>query len=206
MMLLLLLQGCSTAPEVIKIKKSRELESENHYVNILSHGWHTGIALPADDLNRKIKDLKVRFPNALYYEIGWGDAGFYQADKITPGLALRALFYSSGTVVHIVGFRERPEVFFPESEVIRIRIDGNGYEGMLNFIESSFLKDLSGNIVSLKRGIYGDSQFYMAEGRYHAFNTCNTWTAKALASAGIDIWPGLKLTSSSVMDYIRAIH
>lgn len=207
MFLCFCISGCSSSPEVIKINQSKNNETneaeEIHFVHILSHGWHTGIALPAEDLNRKMPDLPKRFKAATYYEIGWGDAGFYQAGEITTKLTLQALFSSTGAVVHVVGFKNSPEEFFSGSEIIRISLDRKSYEGMLDFIKASFSTDKSGNPISLKTGIYGDSQFYQGSGRYHAFNTCNTWTAKALASAGFDINFGLKLTSSSVMGYLE---
>ncbi len=34
-------------------------------------------------------------------------------------------------------------------------------------------------------------------------NTCNTWTAKGLKSAGMDISPTFKLTADSIMDYMK---
>jgi len=201
--LAILISGCSTAPEVIKLNQSKNYDPEIHCVYILSHGWHTGITVYAEDLNRKIGDLSKRFPKAIYYEIGWGDADFYQAEEVTTKLTLQAMFASTGTVVHVAGLKNSPEEFFSGSEMIRINLDRNDYEGMLEFIKSSFFIDKSGYPVRLKTGVYGDSQFYQGSGRYHAFNTCNTWTAKALASAGLDINFTLKLTSSSVMGYLE---
>ena len=42
---------------------------------------------------------------------------------------------------------------------------------------------------------YGASdRFYAATGRYHLFNTCNQWTGRGLARAGVPvgIWTPLK--------------
>ena len=36
------------------------------------------------------------------------------------------------------------------------------------------------------------SMFYLAEGEYSLFNTCNSWTAKALQAAGLPIRTTLK--------------
>jgi len=33
-------------------------------------------------------------------------------------------------------------------------------------------------------------------------NTCNTWTAKGLKSAGLDISTAFKLSAESIMDYL----
>lgn len=206
----ILIQACSTAPGVVGIKKATVSEGKNadhgeYNIHVVSHGWHTGIILPCQALNNKIEDLGERFPSSVYYEMGWGDAGFYQAEEITSKLTLQALFSSTGAVIHIVGFSSRPEDYFPGSEMSMLKLDRKGFEGLLAFIGSSFFKDASGNPVRLKPGIYGNSQFYKATGRYHAFNTCNTWTAKAIASSGFDINYRLKLTSSGVMGYLERL-
>ena len=52
-------------------------------------------------------------------------------------------------------------------------------------------------------GIYGNSQFYIANGSYGALNTCNRWTASALQAAGINTAPRMSLTASSVLGAAR---
>lgn len=191
--------GCSTMPKAIEPGKKPQLCTEQDEVYVLSHGWHTGIAIKADDLNKLIPALATRFFRVRYYEIGWGDAGFYQANEITTGLTLRAMFWSPGSVLHVVGFNDDPKHYFYRSEVKIIKTSHENYLHLLEFIQSSFKKDQAGNILAEKRGIYADSQFYTGMGTYQLFNTCNKWTAKALYSIGMDISPILKLTSSSVM-------
>ncbi len=39
--------------------------------------------------------------------------------------------------------------------------------------------------------------------RRRSDNTCNKWTAKGLESAGVNINPSLKLTSGSVMGFLK---
>lgn len=201
-----IIHGCSTAPEAIRIKSEEAghgLSQSEAHIHIVNHGWHTGIILKAADLNKILPELEERFPSSVYYEIGWGDAGFYQADEITSSLTLQALFYSTGAVIHIAGFRSKPGEFFAGSDIAEVTLGAKGYQGLLEFIKSSFYIGVDGKPVSLKKGIYGNSQFYQGFGRYHAFNTCNTWTAKALSSAGFDIFCATKLTSGSVMGYIK---
>lgn len=159
-----LIQGCSTAPGAVGIKKDAGLEGKDadrveYHIHVVSHGWHTGIILPCQALNDKIKDLSQRFPSSSYYEIGWGDAGFYQAEEITTKLTLQALLVSTGAVIHIVAFSSSPDDYFPGSEMSMLKLDRKGFEGLLEFIGSSFLMDASGNPVRLKSGIYGNSQF-----------------------------------------------
>lgn len=197
------LLGCSTLPKAVEPGKTIQFCSDQDEVYVLSHGWHTGIALRADDLNALIPDLAARFPQAKYYEIGWGDAGFYQANEITTALTLRAMFWSNGSVLQVVGFNDDPGQYFYKSEVQKINTSHDNYLHLLEFLKSSFETDRAGNVIREKHGIYADSQFYTGVGTYHLFNTCNKWTAKALYSDGIGINPLLKLTASSVMHSLK---
>lgn len=199
------LGGCSTLPVAIEYDPVESPCNGTQEFFVLSHGWHTGIALDAKDLNNAIPELAERFPNALYYEIGWGDTGFYQAPAITTELTLRAMFWSDGSVIHVVGLNESPVSYFKNSDVRKVRDSAEGYEHLIAFIKSSFKTDQSGAILPENHGIYGDSQFYTGNGTYQIFNTCNKWTAKAVRSAGYDISTTLKLTSSAVMASLPSV-
>ena len=195
--------GCGTLPKALPPVRESPPAPATRAFHVLSHGWHTGIAVPAADLNGRLPDLAKRFPRATYYEIGWGDAGFYQSPKVTTGLALQAMFHSPGTVVHIVGFNVPPPAYFRTSEVLTVSVGEANYRNLLRYLESSFSRDANGRPLPLGPGLYGNSQFYAATGSYHACNTCNKWTAKALYSAGVDLSPALSLTSDSVVDRVR---
>ncbi len=81
-------------------------------VYVVSHGWHTGIVIPADSLGRELSFLKDVFGKTAYYEIGWGEADFYQSEGVTVGLALKAMFWINSTVVHVVSVPvSRPMLF-----------------------------------------------------------------------------------------------
>ena len=146
--------------------------------------------------------MAERFGYPAYYEIGWGDKGFYQAKEITTGLALQAMFWATGAIVHIVAVPNSPYESFLHSEILDTCVSEAELASLMMFISNSLFHDESGQIVSLAPGIYGDAQFYEGTGRYHVLNTCNTWTAKGLSSAGYDASPTLKLTAGSVMDYL----
>ena len=199
----LLLAGCTTLPKALEPAKTEQFCASQNEVYVISHGWHTGIAIKAADLNALIPDLAARFPQAQYYEIGWGDASFYQANEITTKLTLAAMFWSSGSVLHVVGFNENPKQFFNKSNVQTVLTSQEGYTKILEFIQSSFKTDINGKVIREKLGIYADSQFYTGIGNYQMFNTCNKWTAKALYGAGLDISPISKLTASSVMNALN---
>lgn len=198
----MLIASCSGKPYVVKPSQDQSSVRPNK-IFVLSHGWHTGLILSADQMNHDLPMLKKRFGDTLYYEFGWGDKGFYQAKKITTGLTLQAMFWSTGAVVHVVSVENSPYDYFPGSEITEICLGNSEFASLKKFISDSFYHDGHGNIVALTLGIYGDSQFYEGEGKYHIFNTCNKWTAKALKSAGMEIPYTFKLTAGSVMNYLK---
>jgi uncharacterized protein (TIGR02117 family) len=181
----------------------------------VSNGWHTGVIVPAERINTLIPGIKNRFKvsnNALlsnntlhnaaaYYEIGWGDRGFYEAKEITALMSLQALFNSSGSVMHVVAVND-PAKEFAGSQMVKFCLNEAQLASLEKFIVSSFMQDAQGQIISRRPGLYGDSQFFEGAGTYHFLNSCNTWAAKALRSAGFDLSPTFKLFARQVMNNI----
>ena len=176
--------------------------SARNEIYIVNHGWHTGFVLPATSIHKIMPELKNRFGNTPYIEFGWGDNEFYQAEEITSGVTLKAIFLPTDSVVHAVAVTRKADKYFKYSEVEKFCLEDSELKSLIKFISSSFYRDESGNILKLNHGIYGDSQFYKAKGDFHIFNTCNKWTAKGLESAGMNISTTFKLTAGSIMSYL----
>ncbi len=200
---LLAIYGCSAKPYVIEPDINAD-RSRTTRLYVVGHGWHVGLALAADELNPAIPGFKARFEGAQYYELGWGDEGFYQAREITSGVTLQAIIWSRGAVMHVAALPVSPDRYFHGSDVVDTCLNADEADALTRFLSSSFSHGVANQLIELKRGIYGDSQFYEAEGRYHLLNTSNKWAAKALKSAGMEISPTLKLTAGSVMEFVRA--
>lgn len=199
---LFMLAACPSEPWVVRHAEEKFAE-ENVAIYVVSHGWHTGIVVPAGKIQSILPRLGERFRDAAYIEFGWGDNMFYPANEITTGLTFRALLWPTESVIHAVAVPEKVVVFFSGSQIEKICLSGLDYSLLISFIVNSFSKNGENDIIQLKHGIYGNSQFYQAEGSFHLMNTCNNWTAKALKSAGMDISPVLKLNASSIMDSVH---
>ena len=197
-----LFAACSGQPEVVEPRADANPGSA-HRVFVIGHGWHTGIVVPAAAINQDLPFLRERFGDVPFYEFGWGDRGFYEAKEITVGLAVRAISWPTETVMHVVAVPRPPRVFFPDSDVVEVAISQRGFESLRQFIANSFHRDGDARIVPFGKGLYGDAQFYQGVGKFYLMNTCNTWTAKALKSAGVDITPLFKLTADSVIEHLR---
>ena len=187
---------------VIKCFAAEIENSAENEVYVVNHGWHTGFVVPASDIQKLIPELKQRFKNVPYIEFGWGDNEFYQAEEITSGVTLKAIFLPTDSVVHAVAVTRKADKYFKHSEVEKFCLEDPEFKSLVKFISSSFYRDESGNILKLNHGIYGDSQFYKAKGDFHIFNTCNKWTAKGLESAGMNISTTFKLTAGSIMNFL----
>ena len=200
--LIALLIAANLVIGIIKCFAAEIDNSTENEVYVVNHGWHTGFVVPAFDIQQAIPELKQRFGNAPYIEFGWGDNEFYQAEEITSGITLKAIFLPTDSVVHTVAVPRKADKYFKHSEVEKFCLGDSELNSLLEFISRSFYRDESGNILKLNHGIYGDSQFYKAKGDFHIFNTCNKWTAKGLESAGMKISTTFKLTAGSVMSYL----
>ena len=200
-LLLLSLSACQSKPYVVK-QTEENIIAEDEAIYVVSHGWHTGIVVPSGRIQANLPQLRERFGNTPYLEFGWGDDEFYPAEEITTGLTLRALLWPTKSVIHAVAIPEKADIFFPDSHVEKLCLSGTEYSLLIRFITNSFYTNEHSDIVQLKYGIYGNSQFYQGEGSFYLMNTCNTWTAKGLKSAGMDISPACKVTADSIMNYI----
>ena len=196
--LLFLLFACSGKPGAV-VPLAEEAPVRAYPVFVVSHGWHTGIIVPGSVLNEALAELSQHFGTPDHYEIGWGDAGFYQAQDITVALALRALFWSRGAVLHLVAFSGKPQHYFKGEPVYATCLSARELSALQRYLVSSFLRNDTEPVVPLRPGLYGESAFYSAAGRYHLFNTCNRWTAGALQAGGLDVSPRLSLTASRVL-------
>jgi uncharacterized protein (TIGR02117 family) len=170
---------------------------------VVSHGWHTGIVIDRGDLVRLLPSLAGDIGEERYVEVGWGEERFYQAGKGTPGLALRAVFWPSSSVLHVVPFTGPPRSYFPQSEVVEVRVEKAGYAAALAFIAGSFTRTPDGGVLRLGPSLYGNGWFYRAQESFHAFNTCNTWVAKAIEKTGYPVSSTLTLTTEGLLAQLR---
>lgn len=177
--------------------------NDKHTIYIVNHGWHTGIVVPASVLGDKLDMITAYFDTSSYFELGWGDAGFYQAEQITPELAVKALLWPSDSVMHVVAMPTDPQTYFPQSEVIGLKLSTQAMEKLTAFIATTFAYSVNDRLIKMRPGLYGQSWFFVGAGSYHGLYTCNSWTADVLLSAGVPVDDWMTLTAASVMAQTR---
>ena len=151
-------------------------------IYVQANEFHTGIVLPAGP--------------GRWRAYGWGDRAFYlntpRWRDIRGDTALWALVGSGDTVVHVAELGE----FLPDENWRPLRLRQHEYARLRSFIAATLV--LGGSPVP---GYTPLDRFYPATGRYSAFTTCNVWTGRALAAAGVRVglWTPFK---SDVMRWV----
>lgn len=202
LLLIILLQcgACSAPREWRYLPRSID---DQHSIYVVSHGWHTGLILKANDVAQPLNFIQSALGAAEFYEFGWGDKGFYQAEQINLSLVLQAIFWSSASVVHVVSFNADPSVYFPTSKVLELKLSAEGLTRLVNFVAQTFKRGDSGTEITIGPGIYGHSLFFASEQAYNLMHTCNTWVAEALAQAGAPMTTGKTITATGVMVQVK---
>ncbi len=172
-------------------------------IQVTSNGWHTGIVVARAQLPAGVIPEAADFPDAPYLSFGWGDAEFYPAPRPTVGLTLRAALQPTPAVIHMAGLPTDPRRVFPTAEVVDLRVSIEGYRNLLAYLHGSFARAGRERLPSTAPGLYSFSLFYPAIGKFHLFNTCNTWTARGLELAGLPIRVSGTFRAEDLMTQVR---
>ncbi len=171
--------------------------------------WHAAIVLRKDDLPSAELPEIADFPEAGFIEFSWGDKDYFPNPDSGFSMALKAAFWSSGSVLHLVGFNDDPRTFYPKAEVIELRVSATAFDRLLGFLSESFQRHDSKGRAQANPGLYGYSRFYPSSGKFSLMNTCNTWVAQALETTGLPVSASRVITAGQLaeqIDKIKAPH
>lgn len=197
----LLLAGCALrAPRV-----GYPPAPPTHTIYVHEAGWHAGLIVSVSEVPRALWPEIEAFAGYRYVRVGWGDKDFYPAPDFNLWFALKALFWPTASVLHIVAFDEAPAAFYPGSDLIALPVSAAGFRRLCRFVHASYAHDAQGKPVVLGPGLYGVSRFYLSDLSYHALRTSNVWTAQALELAGVPVRPALAPTSEMLFWQLRGI-
>lgn len=159
----------------------------NITVYIKSNGVHTDLVIP---VKSKKMDWSIVFPYANTKDkdtsskllaLGWGDKGFYLNtptwDDLTFSTAYKAMFGLSTSALHTT-YLDTIEV---SSTCKKISMTQHEYDLLVCYIKRTISSKKGSSIFIPTNAVYGKKDaFYEANGSYHLFSTCNTWTNGAL--------------------------
>ena len=197
--LILILWGVS---RFVAVETGQPIDAAGAQVWVLDHGYHAGLAFSRADLksfaSEQSAPLLATYPNADWFEIGWGDRGFYfdvpTLQDVTFAVGAKALLVPSESVMHIATGYGWIDDVFSRSDSISLRLAPESFENLVDAIAGQV--DLQ---APLRESLYGTGHFYEGAGAYHMFNTCNSWVGQMLRGAGIAVSPGMALTSKTLL-------
>lgn len=161
--------------------------SEGITVYVATNGVHTGLILPTrtaeHDWSRLVRPEHLADPRYAghYLWLGWGERDFYLNTptwaEVSPRTLLRSAIGSDETLMHVDHLLE------PWSDARPIRLSRAEYRRLVASIRGSFDPSRPQPI----RGYGPADAFYPARGHYDAIRTCNWWTGRMLAAAGVRV-------------------
>ena len=93
---------------------------------------------------------------------------------------------------------------YPSAEIVQVFVTTKGFARLVQYLGSSFERRGADRSAVVAPGLYSDSLFYSATGRFHLGNTCNSWTARGLAFAGVKVDASLAASAEGLMDQLRS--
>jgi uncharacterized protein (TIGR02117 family) len=174
-------------------------------VFIIHDSWHAAIVLRKDDLSTATLPELADFPDARFVEFSWGDKDYFPDPDSGFSMALKAAFWSSGSVLHLVGSNDAPKIFYPKAEVIELHFSPTAFDRLINFLSQSFLRPNSKGRAQASAGLYSYSRFYPSSGKFSLLNTCNTWVAQTLETAGLPVSASRVITAGQLAEQIDKI-
>jgi uncharacterized protein (TIGR02117 family) len=175
-----------------------------HEVVVVSNGWHSAIVIRRDDLPPAAVPEIADFPDAVAFEFGWGDAEYYPATRRNLAMTLAAAL-PGPAVVHLVSHHQFPPAYGPPVESFALTLSADGLDRMIVYLHDSFRREAGRRAQPSAPGIFPFSSFYPGTGEFHLFNTCNTWTARALARAGVPVKVDGVQTARDLTDQLRRL-
>jgi len=165
-------------------------EADAVTVYVATNGVHTGVLVPASGYGVDWRELvrAEHLPDPRYAGrwlwFGWGDRDFYLNTptwgEVSPLTVLKAANGSGDTLVHVDHLQT------PYEDARPVRISRAQYQRLTAGLRASFALEPDGRAAPI-RGYGPADVFYPARGRYSALTTCNAWTGRLLAEAGVRV-------------------
>jgi uncharacterized protein (TIGR02117 family) len=174
-------------------------------IQVASNGWHSAVILSAADLPPGAIPEAADFPAARWLSFGWGDAEYFPAREPGIGTALRAAILPTPAVVLLGGLTAPVRETWPTAEIVTLAVSRDGLRRLVAYLGAAFDRQGNARASPVAPGLEPFSRFYRATGSFHAFNTCNTWTARALDAAGVPVRVFGTITADDLMAQLREI-
>ena len=132
-------------------------ESTCKLVFVVHDTWHAAIVLPKSDIALDSLPELVDFPDAEFIEFSWGDKDYFPDPNAGIFTGIKAAFWSSGAVLHVVGFSADVRSFYRSGELVELRLAVNAHARLLDYISDTY------GFCTPKTDIFGDCTKYSEE-------------------------------------------
>lgn len=200
------LRSAGLAVLLLVVGETPATAAERQLVEIASNGWHGAIVVRRDAIPAGLLPELADLPPSPYVEFGWGDREYFP--KPDPGFvdALAAGLVPGPAVMHVVALDAPATQAFPKAEVVALTLEPFAFETLMRDVDTDIDRPDGGLAQPVAPGLHpGRSQFYPAHGKFHALNTCNTWTARKLQAAGLDVSPDGVRRAADLMGRLREL-
>jgi len=164
-------------------------------IYLIKQRWHTAVVFHTEDIDSLIFPEVKYFHAAELIDIGWGDEAFYQHPDFDWDLAYQALLHTTPSTLRVEGIYITMQHYFDISEiVVELKINNEQLKILQKYISDTIWRDENQKHKILSTQYLNRVYFFKANGSYHLFNTCNTWLARGLKQAGMEIKDDIILT------------
>lgn len=179
-------------------------EAAQGSVTLVTHGWHTDIALPAEEAAGPLARFRHTFPGARMLVFGYGKRTFMIAPAHTLAEWMIGPF-PGPAAIEVSAISADAGTAYGVSHVMTLPLPARGADQLSAFLWLAFAKDHTGNPLLIAQGNWPGSVFYDAASRYSLGHTCNAWSAEALQAAGLPINPRSVIFAGQIDDQARHI-
>ena len=110
-------------PEAASQWACTDNESTCKSVSIVHNSWHAAIVLRKSELAETTMPELADFPAADFIEFSWGDKDYFPDPQSGVFGAIKAALWSSGSVIHLVGFTDTVERFYRGANIAELRLN-----------------------------------------------------------------------------------
>lgn len=176
----------NTSPD-LKASGTNELDTTGYSIFLVKQQWHTGIVFQVDKVDTLIWREITQFNNSKWVDVGWGDIEFYPHPDPGVGHAVAALFYPTKSTLRVEGFNFSIQRYVNISDIaVQIKLNKEQFDKLCSYVSAAYHYNENNQLNIIEKKYGGNIIFYEAKENYHLFNTCNTWVAEGLKSAGIN--------------------
>ncbi|MDX5935970.1 DUF2459 domain-containing protein [Acidithiobacillus thiooxidans] len=200
------LTGCATLPPVSSHAATAACARDRSEIGVIDIGWHTGLIIPADEMQGDLKFVPQYFRVKPHdWIFGWGNRRYYMAENPSVWEGISALLPSHSVMLIRAVENLSAASDLPGVKVRWLPVTPENLHRLDNYIAAFLTVNHTDGLTVVGAGPYPRSKFFASPGTYDAFHTCNTWTVTALKTAGYPVHPAGVIFAGQVLSQLKTL-